>query len=833
MVAEALQRHLGVPPGARWWLWLWRLFVPPLRPPRGRFERVIDVFWQRLADSLARELGVHERGRPRVWLLRLFVPPPAASAPAFGTTARLLAPLRRLGTALAARLPELDSAHWGARLEAAANARWLASRPLVVATVAGSAFVFWLAVTTPLAWSGQLFLALGLWGLALWVRKLPGVVPGLVLMSLSLLATCRYGWWRVTQSMDLQSGWEMFLGIGLLAAEAYAWLVMLLGFAQSAWPLQRRPTPLPAALDRWPTVDVFIPTYNEPLTVLAPTVLAAKGLDWPADKLRITILDDGRRAEIRAFAEEAGVAYGIRPDNRHAKAGNLNHALAHSDGEFVAIFDCDHLPVRSFLQTTMGELLRDPRCAMVQTPHHFFSPDPFERNLDTFGRVPNEGALFYGLIQDGNDFWNATFFCGSCAVLRREALEQVGGIAVETVTEDAHTALKMHRLGWRTAYLNLTQAAGLATESLSGHIGQRIRWARGMAQIFRLDNPLFGKGLSFMQRLCYSNAMLHFFYGIPRLVFLTAPLAYLFGELHIIRASAPLIALYALPHVVLPNIANAHLQGPHRHTFWAEVYETVLAWYITLPTTVAFINPRAGKFNVTAKGGLVEQTHFDWAISRPYLGLVLLNAAGVAVGIVRLFWWNRFETGTVLMNLLWTIFNLLVLGAALGVARERRQVRLAHRVPSRLPVCLLLPGGHTHRCETEDYSLNGLGIHLAGPLALPAGASLNVLMFAGSQEYVFPARVSSRHGERIGLRFGELSLQQQQALIQCTFARADAWTRWNAHYGADHPLQGLTEIIQLGGQGYGSLARSYALALRQGWAAWRRRFDAVRAAARG
>jgi cellulose synthase (UDP-forming) len=105
------------------------------------------------------------------------------------------------------------------------------------------------------------------------------------------------------------------------------------------------------------------------------------------------------------------------------------------------------------------------------------------------------------------------------------------------VTEDAHTALKLSRLGYNTAYLELPQAAGLATESLSGHVGQRIRWARGMAQIFRTDNPFLGKGLSLWQRVCYANAMLHFFFGLPRLVFLTAPMAYLFFGFHIISAS--------------------------------------------------------------------------------------------------------------------------------------------------------------------------------------------------------------------------------------------------------------------------------------------------------
>ena len=821
----AVARRLGVVPGAGWRGWLWRAFVPPPRPPQGRLERAADRVLAGLANALARGLGVQQRNDWREWALRVLVPPPP-SAPDFWTRSR------RWQAAVAERLPTLDRERWGGRLESAADWRWLQSRAATAAVLALSAFGFWLAVTTPLAWSGQLFMTGTMLALALVVRKLPGMAPGVVLVTLALIATCRYGWWRVTQSMDLQPGWATILGWGLLGAEVYAWVIMVLGFVQTAWPLKRRPVMLPPAVERWPTVDVYIPTYNEPLDVVRQSVLAAQSLDWPADKLRVTILDDGRRDEIRDFAARAEVGYRTRPDNRYAKAGNLNHALDHTDGEFVAIFDCDHLPVRSFLQMTMGEMMRDPRCALVQTPHHFFSPDPFERNLDTYGRVPNEGALFHGLIQDGNDFWNATFFCGSCAVMRRTALMEIGGIAVETVTEDAHTALKMQRRGWRTAYLNFVQAAGLATESLSGHVGQRIRWARGMAQIFRLDNPFFGKGLTLMQRICYSNSMLHFFYGIPRLVFLTAPLAYLFGELHIINASAPLIALYLLPHIVLPNIANAHIQGPFRHTFWAEVYEVALAWYITLPTTVAFINPKAGKFNVTAKGGLVERTHFDWTISRPYLAFVLLNFIGVLLGIGRLFWWNTFEPGTVLLNLMWTTFNLLILGAAMGVARERRQVRLTHRVPARLPVCLLLPGGRTHRCETEDYSFGGLGIELAGPLELPPGAAVNVLLFAGSAEHVFPARVTARRGGHVGLRFGELDLAQQQALIECTFGRADAWADRNEHYGSDHPLQGLTEIFTLGIDGYRSLVRSNLQLARQRVLAWRDRFDAALAAAR-
>jgi cellulose synthase (UDP-forming) len=253
------------------------------------------------------------------------------------------------------------------------------------------------------------------------------------------------------------------------------------------------------------------------------TVLAALSMDYPRDRFRVYVLDDGRRPEFKAFAEAAGALYITRTDNKHAKAGNLNNALGLTDGELVCIFDADHIPTRAFLQVTVGWFQADPRLALLQTPHHFYSPDPVQRNLRTVKDVPDEGALFYGVVQPGNDFWNAAFFCGSCAVIRREALKETKGFAGETVTEDAHTALKLQRRGWNSAYLDIRLASGLATERLALHIGQRARWARGMIQIFRVDNPLFGPGLSLAQRLCYLNAMLHFFFPLPRIVFLTSP----------------------------------------------------------------------------------------------------------------------------------------------------------------------------------------------------------------------------------------------------------------------------------------------------------------------
>jgi cellulose synthase (UDP-forming) len=466
------------------------------------------------------------------------------------------------------------------------------------------------------------------------------------------------------------------------------------------------------------------------------------------------------------------------------------------------------VPTRSFLQTTIGWFLEEPKLAMLQTPHHFYSPDPFERNLGTFKNVPNEGELFYGLLQPANDVWNAVFFCGSCAVLRRTALEEVGGIAVETVTEDAHTALKMHRRGWSTAYLKLTQAAGLATESLSAHVGQRIRWARGMVQIFRIDNPLFGKGLKWQQRLCYTASMLHFLGGIPRIIFLVSPLFYLLFDRHIFN-SLPVVALaYGLPHLAHLTLTNSRVQGGVRHSFWSEVYETCLSYYIALPTTVALINPKLGKFNVTAKGGVVQDAFFESKIARPYLVLLALNILGAATGLWKITHGST-EIDVVAINIAWTVYNALILTATLAVAWESRQLREAPRVTVKMPAMLRLATGATLRAATLDLSRLGGAISLPSAREIPAGQRVWLSLFWGGEEVPLPAEVVSTSGKTVRLRFETLSIDEETALTQAIFSRANAWTQWTQGRPTDRPLVSFVTILSLASRGTWQIAKSF------------------------
>ncbi|KQO26745.1 cellulose synthase [Acidovorax sp. Leaf76] len=705
-------------------------------------------------------------------------------------------------------------AHW--RTVVHAITAWdIWTHPLArVAAVVFSALLMGLVISVPLDLQGQVLFSLGSFGAALLLSKTPGRLSTLAMIVLSISASSRYIYWRFTDTIGFTNWVDAAFGYGLVLAELYAFAVLLIGYLQTAWPLQRRPVPMPADVSTWPSVDVFIPSYNEPLEVVRQTVFSAMSLDWPQDRLHVYVLDDGRRQDFREFCEELGVGYIIRDNNHHAKAGNINAALKITNSEYIAIFDCDHIPTRSFLQVCMGWFFKDTNLVMLQTPHVFFSPDPFERNLDTFHRMPNEGELFYGIVQDGNDLWNASFFCGSCAIIRRKELLEVGGIAVETVTEDAHTALKLARLGYNTAYLEVPQAAGLATESLSGHVGQRIRWARGMAQIARTDNPLFGKGLKFGQRLCYLNAMLHFFYGLPRLVFLTAPLAYLFFDAHVFQATALMITAYALPHLAHASVTNSRIQGRFRHSFWNEVYESVLAWYIMRPVIVAFINPKLGKFNVTAKGGVIEKAYFDWTIARPYVVLLLINLVGIAVGIWKLFYADGDETTTLVINMVWTVYNIILLGASVAVASETRQIRGTPRVAAALPAVIRFENGRTLVCKTEDFSQHGLGLTVPPESDIPMGSKLSVSLFRSDEEGVFPAVVTFNGKGRLGVKFDNLTLAQQAELASLTFARADAWIATWGTGQRDKPLRSLGSVITIGLRGMGQLASTAVKSLK-------------------
>jgi len=339
--------------------------------------------------------------------------------------------------------------------------------------------------------------------------------PGFIhLMTvLAFLYTSYYLYWRAHDSLNHAALW---LALPLLLVEIHGALNFIL-FAFMAWDIPPVPAapPLP---DR--AVDIFIPTYNEDLAILRLTILGALNVRYPH---QTWVLDDGRRPAVHALCVDLGAHYLTRPDNAHAKAGNLNAALACTHGEFIAIFDADQVPLPDYLDKTLG-YFADPGLAFVQTPQEYYNLDSMQhRAAPRRGGPWHEQSLFYRVIQPAKNRWNAAFWCGSNSVIRRSALAQVGGVAIGSVTEDIKTSLRLHRAGWTSLQVDEVLALGLAPHDFLAFTVQRLRWAQGAMQVLQQENPLGIRGLTLAQRLNYLASLTTYLEAVQRVVYLLAP----------------------------------------------------------------------------------------------------------------------------------------------------------------------------------------------------------------------------------------------------------------------------------------------------------------------
>ena len=663
-----------------------------------------------------------------------------------------------------------------------ANYGWL-SVPALLTTTAVLALV--LIVLDDIDIDAQkwfsLFLVLG--GVIIWLKKKKQSVR-IALFLLSVIASTRYIFWRGTHTLNLHGFFDGLVGLLLFGAEIYVVVLLGLNFFQVLY-LDRSPSQAKSDPDFTPTVDIFIPTYNESVEILRRTACGAQGINYIHKKVHL--LDDGRRPAMRRLAAELGLNYIVRPDNKHAKAGNINHALTKTHGEFVLIFDADHIPVGTFLDRTI-HFFKDPKVALVQTPHRFVNPAPTERNLYMDGKLPQEQELFYQLVQIGNHRWNAAFFCGSAAILRRSALEAVGGIATQTVTEDCHTSLKLHSLGLKSVYVSTPLSVGLSPDDFDAHVIQRCRWARGMVQIFRLDNPLFRRGLTWPQRICYLSSMVHFFFGLPRLIFIVAPLAYIIFRLHPFVAEPIDVMIMLVPHLVLSTIATNYQYGNIRHSFWSEIYETVLAPYVACVAVIALINPKAGKFEVTPKGGSVTKPTYNFRNAWPLLLALVATTLGLAICPLRWFQMpDAMERQVVMINTFWLSCNfILVLTAAL-VALERPFTRRAHRVLKKLPITIT-PKGQKEKDKGVTLDINEFGALVKlPPRAAAAGHFVGEKLHCGftrphasGVELKVDAIVRNIKTDKLkntllGIEFTDLSNDKSTSLIHLTYSNQETW----------------------------------------------------------
>jgi cellulose synthase (UDP-forming) len=575
----------------------------------------------------------------------------------------------------------------------------------------------------------------GLFVLSRWPGSRRSVLR-IVFVLLSAYLALRYLWWRSFETLIYTNPLD-FVGMALLfAAEVYSIVVHLLGLFVNVWPLERNAAPMPADRTTWPTVDVFIPTYSEGEDIVRLTAVAASQIDYPRDKLRIYILDDGgtlakradeekgmdawkRRYRLKEIAAEVGAEYLTRETNRKAKAGNLNHALTHSRGEYILFLDCDHVPTTGILQRTLGHLIADPGVFLVQTPHFFVNAAPAERSIGGGAPVPDESEMFYRAIHPGLDAWNASYFCGSAAVMRRAYLEEVGGLSGESITEDAETAFELHRRGYRSVYVNEPMVCGLAPESYADYMVQHTRWAQGMVQIFILNDPLFVPGLTLAQRLCYFNCCLFWFFGIARVIYFLAPAAFLLFGMSIYHANASQILAYALPYVISTFVVTHFFFGGIRRPFFSEIYESVQSVFLTPAVLSAMRHPHKPTFKVTPKGIGVKEEQLN-SVSLVFFGLLCLNLAAAVAGGVR-FWAQPEFRDMIVVTLVWSLYNVYLAVVCVGALWEKREVRRHHRLAVAGEAMVQFPRMRERvSVKLVDLALNGLGFRAQLPFELAA-----------------------------------------------------------------------------------------------------------------
>ena len=668
-----------------------------------------------------------------------------------------------------------------------------------------TSFIAFALLTQPVSAAAQLSLSLTVIAILLLVWFFGrGLVARQFFLALASFVVIRYIYWRTTTTLPpISDPLGFSIGLILLIAEMYCVLILCISLLMNADPLERPKLPAFADADL-PGVDVFIPTYNEDEYILATTMAAARSMDYPAEKLTVWLLDDGgsdqkcndknpakadaarqRRIALQALCSRMGCVYLTRKRNEHAKAGNMNNGLKHVKGDIIVVFDADHAPFRMFLRETVGHFLLDPKLFLVQTPHVFLNPDPIEKNLRTFDRMPSENEMFYGITQRGLDKWNGSFFCGSAALLRRKFLEETGGFSGVTITEDCETAFELHAKGYSSVYVDKPLIAGLQPETFVSFIGQRSRWCQGMMQILMLKNPAFKTGLRLIQRICYLSSMTFWFFPIPRLLFMAAPLTHIFFDIKIFVSNFDEAIAYTATYMVVNVMVQNYMFGTVRWPWVSELYEYVQGVFLAKAMVSVAMNPRSPTFNVTAKGLTLDDDHLS-ELAWPFFVIWgTLFAASAYAG-----YRYMFEAGIdnlMLVVGIWNTFNLIIAGVALGAVSERAQPDRHPRLAIARTGTLLVDGQRV-AVALRDVSAGGVSLTSTEPMPVAEdGERLPVRLEVDpigtlSRGKTLPLRlVNSRRADAetvYGFEFHDMEPDDYFALADLMYGDSDALPRF-------------------------------------------------------
>lgn len=607
-----------------------------------------------------------------------------------------------------------------------------------------------------------------------------------------LLLIVQYVVWRLFWTLNLSDTFNSIFSIGLLTLEIITIVtnvIQLILVSRSTNRLGEADINEMAVLDGdyLPTVDVMIPTYDEPSFILKRTIIGCQAMDYP--RKTVYLLDDTRRPEIKALATELGCEYIIRPDNLHAKAGNLNHALNFTSGELLTVFDADFVPTKNFLRRTVGFFQNDS-IALLQTHQSFFNPDPVARNIGLENILPQEVEIFSRYYQPLRDGVETALCYGSSFVARRSALAEAGGFATGTLSEDYFTGVRLSAKGKRVIFLGESLSAGLSAENMSAHITQRLRWARGTLQAFFIEaNPLRIRGLKLIQRLAHLDGLLQWFTSVSRVGFLLMPLAYAFFGVIPWRATTQEMLYFFMPYYLVQLFTFSWLNQRSRSALISDIYAVSQCFPVALTVLQTLFNPFSKGFKVTPKGVSSDRYTFNWKLASPLVVLFIFTAVSLwrnlGMCMVKGAWSTTVEPEVALqikgieLGWLWSSYNLIVLGVALLILLDAPKPDLYEWFDLRRTVRLTL-GNLKLWGITTMISEGGAEIALT-QAGLPRhyfGESVQVEI---QEENLCLQAVITQIQQReddypiVQLKFAEVTTPQYRRLVEMLFCRPGQW----------------------------------------------------------
>lgn len=403
---------------------------------------------------------------------------------------------------------------------------------------------------------------------------------------------------------------------------------------------QAKPLEKPSVCSEdYPDVDVLIATHNEDSVLLTKTINSALRMKYPdTSKVHIYLADDNERPEIAALAAKFSIGYLGVKNNKHAKSGNFNYALAHTHSPLVATFDADMIPYADFLMETVPYFIDNQNriqknnenikpLGLVQTPQSFYNADLFQFNLFSEGDIPNEQDFFSREVNVYNSAHGAAIYTGSNTVISRQAIIDAGGFPTNTITEDFQLGAQINMAGYQNISTLEPMASGLTPSDIPSILKQRVRWGRGVVQSIYNIRAFTNPKLTFAQRLVYLNGFLYWWSFFRRLLYIFAPILFTVFNIRVVDTDFWLLLAFWLPSYVLIQFVMADISSDLRTSRWGEIQETIFAPYLVIPIFLQTIGFKETKFKVTNKDA--KQSNKDLLYVLPHAIMLLLAVYGV------------------------------------------------------------------------------------------------------------------------------------------------------------------------------------------------------------